>query len=34
MHGHALARDIDDFAGVTLFPGALYWVLAGCRNAA
>jgi DNA-binding PadR family transcriptional regulator len=23
-HGHALARDIDDFAGVTLGPGALY----------
>ena len=23
-HGHALARDIEDFAGVTLGPGALY----------
>jgi DNA-binding PadR family transcriptional regulator len=23
-HGHALARDIKDFAGVTLGPGALY----------
>jgi len=24
MHGHALARDIEGFAGVTLGPGALY----------
>src|SRR5436853_2882918 len=23
-HGHALAKDIEDFAGVTLGPGALY----------
>jgi DNA-binding PadR family transcriptional regulator len=23
-HGHALAKDIGDFAGVTLSPGALY----------
>jgi DNA-binding PadR family transcriptional regulator len=23
-HGHALLRDIEDFAGVTLGPGALY----------
>jgi DNA-binding PadR family transcriptional regulator len=23
-HGHALARDIEEFAGVTLGPGALY----------
>jgi DNA-binding PadR family transcriptional regulator len=23
-HGHALARDIEDFAGVKLGPGALY----------
>ena len=23
-HGHALAKDIKDFAGVTLGPGALY----------
>jgi DNA-binding PadR family transcriptional regulator len=23
-HGHALAKDITDFAGVTLGPGALY----------
>jgi DNA-binding PadR family transcriptional regulator len=23
-HGHALARDIEDFAGVRLGPGALY----------
>lgn len=23
-HGHALARDIEDFAGVSLGPGALY----------
>ncbi len=23
-HGHALAKDIEEFAGVTLGPGALY----------
>src|SRR5690242_15440472 len=27
-HGHALAKDIADFAGVTLSPGALYGAIA------
>jgi DNA-binding PadR family transcriptional regulator len=27
-HGHALAKDIADFAGVTLGPGALYGAIA------
>jgi DNA-binding PadR family transcriptional regulator len=27
-HGHALSKDIADFAGVTLSPGALYGAIA------
>jgi len=27
-HGHALAKDIAEFAGVTLSPGALYGAIA------
>ena len=33
-HGHALAKDIEEFAGVTLGPGARYGAITDSKSAA